>query len=363
MGRGLLAVILLAIAALLLTLFAPFGAGPKAAEIENNIRSQFEAEAIPASVEMRGNVAHITGQVGDAVVKQRAVDIAEAARCEKCEDKKWHMVKDETTVKVAEAPAIPTQSPYTFNAVLDEDGSVVLDGYVPDEAAKASVLARAEKDFPGMVTDRTIKIAQGAPAGWVDAIELNIDELDLLERGRLSMEGTDVLLTGRAASIEDRDKINALAANEPAGFNQVLNIEVLGEDTDNVGQMDSDALCQELLNELNSENAIEFAVGSARLQPGRPIEVLGALAGGMEQCGAFQVMVEGHTSTTGGDAANLALSKQRASTVVTYLVGERGISVDRLSSEGYGETRLKVSPEVSAADRAANRRIEFLVSR
>ena len=363
MGRGLLAIIILAIAALLLTLFAPWGAGPKAAELEDNIRSAYDANGIPANVEMRGNVAHIMGEMPDAVVKQQAVELAEAARCETCEDKKWHEVSDETTVKVVEAPVIPTQSPYTLTAVLGEDGQVVLDGYVPSDEAKASVLARAEQDFPGRVTNDVLRVAQGAPTGWTDAVMLNLDELEHLETGRLTMNDTDVLLVGRAANLEERAAIRELAENEPAGFNQVLNIEVIGEDADNVGQLDNDALCQELLNELNNENAVQFAVDSARLNPGRPIQVLGSLAGGMEQCPNFKVKVEGHTSTPGDNAYNLDLSQRRAQTVVTYLSDERGISEDRLSSEGFGETRLKVSPEVTEEDRAANRRIEFIVSR
>ena len=272
-------------------------------------------------------------------------------------------VVEEPVVEEVVEPVIPTQDPYTLTAVLDEDGQVVLDGYVPSEDAKAQVLSRAERDFPGRVTDRTLRIAAGAPANWTDAVMLNLDELEHLERGRLTMNNTDVLLVGRAANIGEREAINELAEREPAGFNQVLNIEVIGEAAENVGELDNDALCQELLNELNNENAIQFAVDSARLNAGRPIEVLSSLAGAMNQCPGFEVMVEGHTSTPADDAYNLDLSKRRAATVVQYLTNEQGIDADRLSSEGYGETRLKVSPEVSEEDRAANRRIEFIVSR
>lgn len=260
-------------------------------------------------------------------------------------------------------PVLPLQDPYTFSAVLDQDGEVVLNGYVPSDNAKARVLRRAERDFPGNVTDRTLRIARGAPANWVDAVLINLDELEHLETGRLTMNGTDVLLTGRAANVGEREAINELAEREPEGFNQVLNIEVIGEEAENVGQLESEELCQELLDELNNENAIQFGVDSARLNPGRPIEVLKTLAGAMNQCPAFNVMIEGHTSTPAEDAYNLELSKQRAGTVLQYLVEEQGIDADRLSSEGYGETRLKVDPEVTDEDRAANRRIEFVVSR
>ena len=258
----------------------------------------------------------------------------------------------------------PVADPYTFNARYDEDGTVTLNGVVPSEAVRTRVLAEAERHFPGRVVDNTVTIARGVPNdAWGDAISLNLNELHLLERGRLSMNDTDVVLSGRAASEDIRSEINALAENEPAGYNQVLNIEVLGASADNVGELDNEDLCQELLNDLNDENAIQFDVDSAALLPGRPQEVLTALAGGMQQCEGFNVMVEGHTSTPADDAYNLDLSQRRAATVLRYLIDEQGVSPERLQSEGYGETRLKVSPEVTEADRAANRRIEFIVSR
>ncbi len=43
-------------------------------------------------------------------------------------------------------------------------------------------------------------------------------------------------------------------------------------------------------------------------------------------------------------AYNLKLSKERAKSVVDYLIG-KGIAGDRLQAEGYGETKTLVSDE------------------
>jgi OOP family OmpA-OmpF porin len=47
--------------------------------------------------------------------------------------------------------------------------------------------------------------------------------------------------------------------------------------------------------------------------------------------------------------------------VVDYLTS-KGVSVSRIQSEGYGETR-PVAPNNSEANRAKNRRIEFKVKK
>ncbi|UYW00858.1 OmpA family protein [Flavobacterium agricola] len=66
--------------------------------------------------------------------------------------------------------------------------------------------------------------------------------------------------------------------------------------------------------------------------------------------------IEGYTDSTGGDALNLRLSKERAAAVVNYLV-EHGIDADRLTSEGFGKAD-PVASNKTARGRAENRRVE-----
>jgi len=69
--------------------------------------------------------------------------------------------------------------------------------------------------------------------------------------------------------------------------------------------------------------------------------------------------IEGHTDTEGNDAHNMELSKARAYAVSKWLV-MKGIDCQRLVPVGFGETRLKVTPEKTADDRATNRRVDFV---
>ena len=70
-----------------------------------------------------------------------------------------------------------------------------------------------------------------------------------------------------------------------------------------------------------------------------------------------RVRVEGHTDATGSAAYNLKLSKERANSVMRYLVG-RGVNQDRITAEGFGMTR-PVASNKTKAGRAENRRVEI----
>lgn len=71
-----------------------------------------------------------------------------------------------------------------------------------------------------------------------------------------------------------------------------------------------------------------------------------------------RVEVDGHTDSQGAAQYNLALSYDRAKSVMNYLV-MRGISQNRIVARGYGETRPVASNE-TAEGRAQNRRVEIV---
>lgn len=72
-----------------------------------------------------------------------------------------------------------------------------------------------------------------------------------------------------------------------------------------------------------------------------------------------RVRVEGHTDSRGDAAFNLALSQSRAEQVARFLT-EHGVPADRLTAQGFGESRPVDDREVEAAwDR--NRRVEFVI--
>ena len=73
-------------------------------------------------------------------------------------------------------------------------------------------------------------------------------------------------------------------------------------------------------------------------------------------CGTASVMVAGYTDTSGTTTYNVGLSNRRADAVESYMVG-RGISASSISTEGFGETNLRV-PTADGVRELQNRRVE-----
>jgi len=78
----------------------------------------------------------------------------------------------------------------------------------------------------------------------------------------------------------------------------------------------------------------------------------------MKAWGDVDVEVAGHTCSIGTDEYNLGLSLRRAEAVRNYLVS-KGVSADRLTVRGYGESR-PVASNATREGRAQNRRVELV---
>ena len=71
------------------------------------------------------------------------------------------------------------------------------------------------------------------------------------------------------------------------------------------------------------------------------------------------ILLVGHTDSTGAEEYNLALSKRRADSVASYLVTQN-VNSARFSTEGYGESQPAASND-TAAGRTQNRRVEVAI--
>jgi len=104
-------------------------------------------------------------------------------------------------------------------------------------------------------------------------------------------------------------------------------------------------------------NGIRFDVNKATLRP-ESMGVINSIRNLMEQHPDLKFSVEGHTDSDGETDFNQQLSEQRAETVKNKLM-EMGISQDRLSVKGFGET-VPVSDNTTPEGKANNRRVEFV---
>jgi outer membrane protein OmpA-like peptidoglycan-associated protein len=72
------------------------------------------------------------------------------------------------------------------------------------------------------------------------------------------------------------------------------------------------------------------------------------------------VIIQGHTDSTGSDSINSALSQRRAQRVLDVLA-DNGVPGARMTAVGYGSSR-PVAPNDSDANRALNRRVQLEIS-
>lgn len=119
-----------------------------------------------------------------------------------------------------------------------------------------------------------------------------------------------------------------------------------------------DEIPAEMLKFSGKIDGIKFETGKAIIQS-RSFTVLNDAAAVLLKFPEIRLEVQGHTDDVGDDPKNLDLSQRRAQAVVDYLV-KKGVTIDRLVSQGYGETRPMVAND-NSTDRAINRRVEFLI--
>ncbi len=75
---------------------------------------------------------------------------------------------------------------------------------------------------------------------------------------------------------------------------------------------------------------------------------------------SFNMKIEGHTDNQGDELANWDLSVTRAVSVLRYLASNKLLPLNRLAATGYGSQK-PLFPNESEAERALNRRVEFVL--
>ena len=109
---------------------------------------------------------------------------------------------------------------------------------------------------------------------------------------------------------------------------------------------------------LDIPSEVSFDVDSARIKRGfqRPLSEVAAI---LRQERDTEIVVVGHTDSTGSQEYNLELSEQRAISVADFL-NDEGISPRRLLIDGRGESEPRAS-NATASGRRLNRRVEIFV--
>lgn len=107
-------------------------------------------------------------------------------------------------------------------------------------------------------------------------------------------------------------------------------------------------------------STLQFDVGKAAVQP-RSFILLDRVAAILKKYSWYSVLIEGHTDDVGADDKNMTLSKERAEAVRDYLMQKHALSAGRFTVSGMGKTK-PVAPNSNEANRAKNRRVEFVLT-
>ena len=104
------------------------------------------------------------------------------------------------------------------------------------------------------------------------------------------------------------------------------------------------------------QSEVKFETDKSDITPSFK-QMLKGIATVMKDNPSYKLHITGHADDRASEEYNMTLSQQRAEAAKAYLI-EQGVSGDRLTTEGKGETQLK-NPLRTVEARAENRRVEF----
>lgn len=255
---------------------------------------------------------------------------------------------EQNELEVAALPEEPANpAPVVRNFIFEASKALgaplVLKGQVPADAAK-----RWFGLIAGEVPTDALQIGGQLPPDFIPNADAGVRALAMLSDGQVGLDGDKWVLTGRAASDEERSA--ALASLDALPSSEAWEI--------NVTQLPPVEICRQKVTAFATRNAILFQSGSAKMTD-ESAPALDELAGYLSACPEAAVHVEGHTDADGEDDLNLVLSVARAEAVVNALIA-RGVRSERLYAVGYGES-LPIADNETKAGKQANRRISFTV--
>ena len=169
-------------------------------------------------------------------------------------------------------------------------------------------------------------------------------------------------IAGNPSSPQDLEQNNnpqTHKSNTHQSEEQALN-QPSKQTTDNVSpikQVTASKDCQRKFNKI-LKTPIHFKSSSDSVQK-RSLVVLNKLALAAKECARFNLVVHGHSDSTGRASLNKKLSHGRAKAVMKYLI-KKNIDSKRLTAQGHGSSKPVASNKTNTG-RARNRRIEITI--
>ncbi len=308
------------------------------------------------SPQVDGRDVTLVGTVGSAAERAAALAASTTVRGVR-------VVRDGLTVAADAAVGTPAGAFGGLFAMRQGPGGVGVRGRLPDEAARASVLARLGSAFPGQAVTDEMTTDPAAP-DWQGALQAVLPVLGGVAMPEVTIDGGTVVLRGRTTSVAEKTRIEAdITGALPPGFalRSELEAGVVPNVTSATDQlvMSGDARlagAEAALGEALGSGRIEFDSATARLTSGSR-EVLDRVVAVLERFPAVGADLKGYTDSEGDSRGNRTLSTRRAEATRDYLAS-KGIDAARLAPRGAGEAD-PVADNATEEGRARNRRVAF----
>lgn len=233
-------------------------------------------------------------------------------------------------------------------SIVRRPGFLELDGVAASARHENELRRRIDERFD--VDTRKLRLHPGVvlPAGWETTTLRLLDVLAATESANAVLTGNRVSVRGVTADpVRLSARLNALGADGTIAVRQDFIV------------VDSEPPLEVLCRRDFSRAAagpVAFAPSSARIRASS-FATLDRVVDAAADCRDSAITISGHTDSTGSEAWNLRLSRERAQAVADYLLSH-GIDPDRLQVEGLGSS-VPIADDDTPHGRSLNRRIEF----
>jgi OOP family OmpA-OmpF porin len=248
------------------------------------------------------------------------------------------------------------EGPPEFIATLSPEGMLALRGKVADERQRSAINGFAMAQFRGAQVAPAMRLDEDLPEGWAARIFAGLTALATLSNGALIVQPDFVELRGNTGLQDTRAEVSRILSaqlGEAANFQiDVTYVEAL----DPAVYIPTPEECVAGINEIIQAKKVTFEPGSADID-GEGLTAIDRIAEALENCSDVPMEIAGYTDSQGRESMNLALSQQRAESVLAALQ-ERRVLTGNLTPKGYGEEN-PIADNGTEEGREANRRIEF----
>lgn len=245
-----------------------------------------------------------------------------------------------------------------FIATLSPEGLMQMRGKLGSPLSQTTIDSYAQARFGSDNVYDALRLSDQLPGGWPIRVMAGLDALSELHHGAVTVTADFVDVAGKTGSQDASAKISQVLANR-LGEGQQFAIDVVYLETlDPLAMIPTPEECIARLQAVQNESKISFEPGSGTLD-GAAAPILDAVATILEDCGELPLEIQGHTDSQGRESMNLALSQNRAQSVLAAL-RDRRILTGTFAAKGYGET-TPIADNGTEEGREANRRIEFVL--